>query len=225
MATNRYWNVRQDIYEQCLHNPLKKFRSFADIKQLFRTSCWLMLVAMIICLISYFVLFFIFPNTFFWLIPVLIMFVLTIICEFWGEKMYNPSARRKEINEKSANLDKYIQMLTATLEKHGIVEKEQRKILKNECELQLSLHNKNYKSVSNKVFDMLVGVPLGALISALIFKSNSADLMINQLLLIIVVGLMLVGITSIIRKITYYSDGHFKDQCLLDALNELEYLT
>ena len=72
---------------------------------------------------------------------------------------------------------------------------------------------------------MLVGVPLGAFISALIYKSESADVIIGQLIAIIIMGLMIIGVANIFKKITYYSDGHFKDQYLLDVLNELEYLS
>ena len=71
---------------------------------------------------------------------------------------------------------------------------------------------------------MLIGVPLGAFISALIYKSEKSDIIIEQLVVIILFGLMIIGVASVIKKITYYSDGHFKDQYLLDVLCELEYL-
>ena len=97
--------------------------------------------------------------------------------------------------------------------------------MKKECERRITQHNQNYRSVSNKVFDMLIGVPLGALISALIYKSESSDIIVAQIISIIVIGLMIIGIANAIKKLSYYSDGHFKDQYLLDALNELEYLS
>ncbi len=71
---------------------------------------------------------------------------------------------------------------------------------------------------------MLVGVPLGAFISALIYKSDGADILVEQLITIIM-GLIIVGVINAFKKITYYSNGHFKNQHLLDALNELEYLS
>lgn len=224
MATYRYLEIRRDIYEHCSNNMLKKFRTFADMKKLFRTSYWSLLIGMLVCLVAYFALFFIFPNKGYWLIPVGCTFVLSIISEFFGAKMYNPAERKKELSEKSANLEKYIESIKTVLNKHGIVTKEQRAVLKQECEKQLSLHSNNYKSVSNKVFDMLIGVPLGAFISALIYKSEESDIIIEQLVVIILFGLMIIGVVSVIKKITYYSDGHFKDQYLLDVLRELEYL-
>ena len=225
MATYRYWDVRRDVYEQCSNNPLKKYRTFADMKRLFKTSYWLILIGIIVCLIAYVTLFLIFPGRLYWLIPVACTFILVVISEIFSGKMYNPSERKKELDKKSANLDKYIENIKTILAAHGIVTKEQREVLKSECENQLSLHSKNYKSVSNKVFDMLVGVPLGAFVSALIYKSESADIVIEQLFVIIILGLMTIGAANVFKKITYYSDGHFKDRYLLDILNELDYLS
>lgn len=224
MATYRYWDIRKDVYEQCSNNQLKKYRTFADMKRLFKASYWLILIGFIVCLITCATLFLAFPGQLYWLIPVACTFILAVLCEIFDEKMYNPSERKKELDEKSANLDRYIENIKTVLAAHGIITNDQRKILKSECEKQLSLHSNNYKSVSHKVFDMLVCVPLGAFVSALIYKSESADIVIEQLFVIIILGLMTIGTANVFKKITYYSDGHFKDQYLLDVLNELEYL-
>lgn len=225
MATYRYWDVRRAVYEECSNNPIKKYRSFAEMKRLFKLSYWLLLIGMIICLIVCIVLLFFFPNTLYWLIPVCCAFAFGIIGERFGSKMYNPAERKREISENSANLEKHIEFVKSILKDHGIVTKDQRETLKKECEKQLVLHNSGYKSVSSKVFDMLVGVPLGAFISALIYKSESADIVVDQLFVVIVLGLMAVGVANLFKKITYYSDGLFKDRYLLDVLNELDYLS
>ena len=62
-------------------------------------------------------------------------------------------------------------------------------------------------------------------ISALIYKSEGADIVISQLFVIVILGVMIIGVSNILKKTTYYSDGHFKDQYLLDVLNELEYFS
>lgn len=104
------------------------------MKKLFKASYWLMLIGMIFCLLAYLILFVVFPDKFFWIIPVCCTFALEFISEFFGEKMYNHSERKKELKETSTNLDKYIESIKNTLEAHGIVTKEQRQILKSECE-------------------------------------------------------------------------------------------
>lgn len=225
MATYRYWDIRRDIYEQCSNKALKKYRTFADMRKLFKLSYWLLLVGMLICLIAYIALFFFLPGTFYWLIPVGGTLMLSIIGELFGSRMYNSLERKRELEEHSANLEVYIENIQNTLGGHGITTKDHRDTLRKECEQQLSIHDSRYKSVSSKIFDMLVGVPLGAFISALIYKSEGADIVIDQLFVIVVLGLMIIGVSNILKKITYYSDGHFKDQYLLDVLNELDYLS
>ena len=224
MATYRYWDIRRDVYEQCANMTPKKHRTFANMRKLFKFSYWLLLIGMLACLITYIALFLFLPGTFYWLIPIGGTLMLSIICELFGSRMYNPLERKKEIEEHSANLELYIENIQTTLRGHGIITKDQRDVLRKECEQQLSIHSTSYKSVSSKVFDMLVGVPLGVFISALIYKSESADIVVSQLFVVVILGLMIISVSNILKKITYYSDGHFKDQYLLDLLNELEYL-
>ena len=225
MATYRYWDVRRDVYEQCSNKPMKKYRSFADMKKLFKKSYWTVLILMIVFFLCYIALFLFAPNFLYTLIPAIGIFVLAVIGELFGEKMYNSAERKKELSEKSSCLEQYVTNIKNVLESHGINTKSQREVLKKECEGRITQHNKSYRSVSNKVFDMLIGVPLGALISALIYKSESSDIIVTKIIIIIVIGLMIIGIANAIKKLSYYSDGHFKDQYLLDALNELEYLS
>ena len=225
MATYRYWDIRRDVYEQCANMTPKKYRTFANMRKLFKFSYWLLLIGMLACLITYIALFLFLPGTFYWLIPIGGTLMLSIIGELFGSRMYNPLERKKEIQEHSTNLEMYIENILTTLRGHGIITKDQRDVLRKECEQQLSIHSTSYKSVSSKVFDMLVGVPLGAFISALIYKSESADIVVSQLFVVVIIGLMIISVSNILKKITYYSDGHFKDQYLLDVLNELEYLS
>lgn len=225
MATLRYWDIRREIYEQCSNKALKKYRTFADMRKLFKLSYWLLLFGMLVCLITYIALFIFLPGTFYWLIPVGGTLLLSIIGELFGSRMYNPLERKRELEEHSANLEVYIENIQTTLSRHGITTKDHRDTLRKECERQLSIHNLRYKSVSSKLFDMFVGVPLGAFISALIYKSEGADIVISQLFVIVILGVMIIGVSNILKKTTYYSDGHFKDQYLLDVLNELEYFS
>lgn len=224
MATYRYFNVRRDVYEKCSNKKLQKVRSFADMKRLFKVGYWIMLVAMVISTIIYLILFFLASNPIWCIIPFSVMILVSIISEFFGGKMYNAEARKKELQEHSESLEKYINDIQTTLSAHKITTRVQRDALKAECEKQIELHNKNFKSVSDKIYDMLIGVPLGALISALIYKSSSEDSVIASIVALIILGLMVIGIASFIKKVAYYSEGHFKDQHLLNVLNELEYL-
>ena len=79
-------------------------------------------------------------------------------------------------------------------------------------------------SISSKIYDVSIGVPLGSFVSALIFKSSSEDTIIINIFAVILFGLMIIGIVKAVNKLRYYSEGYFKDKYLLEALNELEYV-
>lgn len=224
MATYRYWDVRHDVYTRCANTPLKRVRTFNEMRKLFKWSYWAILIAMVMCMLSVFILVFFFPHiSYYSIIPIGVVFLLSIISEFLSDKLYNPSARKKELDDRATCLNQYVSDINDVLVSHGITTQEQRNFLRQECQDQLTKHSNAFLSVSNRTFEMLIGVPLGALVSALIYKSNSADIVISQLVFVIIIGLAILGVAHTAKKLTFYSEGHFKDRFLLEALNELNY--
>lgn len=59
--TYKYYDVRRDLYEFCSDKKLKGFRSWSDIKKLFKAFHWIMLVALVVLLLSIIVI---------WLCPI-----------------------------------------------------------------------------------------------------------------------------------------------------------
>ena len=224
MATYRYRIIRRDIYEGCSNRAPAKFRTFSDMRKIFKTGYWMLLAGMILCLIASVDLFFHFLGTFHGAIPLLIELVLSIISEIFGYRMCNPSELKKEHDEVNASLESYIELIQTILVKHGITTKVQRDTLKKECEQELSLHNKYYQAANSNIFNVFIIGPLTALVTVLLSKNEGTNITINSIPLIIIAGLLIIGVTNIIKKIAFYSDGHFKDQYLLEILNELDYL-
>lgn len=225
MATFRYLDVRRDIYDQCSKKVPRKYRTFADMRRVFTIKCWLLFIGMIVNFIVYIIFAVFRTNSFYWLCSFAITLVLNFLAELWSDSMYNPLERSREIEEHRENLERYIEVIQTILSSNGIETKAQRDVLRRECEQQLSIRKNGYIFVSNKAFEMLIGVPLGALISALIYKSEGADIVLAQVATIVILGFMLIGILNIFRIITYYSEGRFKDQYLLNVLNEIEYVS
>lgn len=224
MATYKYWSVRRDIYEKCSDKKLKSFRSFSDIKRLFNCWFWISLLSMILCLVSLVVLTLAFLNKFYYLIPTTVFGVITILIEFFGHRMYNSSERDKEKEKQNATLESYVRGAENVLKSHGINTKEQMSLLKQECHQRIDLYKEKCKSISSKIYDVAIGVPLGALVSAIIFKSSGEDTLITNIIAVILLGFMIIGIVKALNQLRYYSEGYFKDQYLLDVLNELEYM-
>lgn len=224
MATYRYWDVRQDIYRHCANTPLKRVRTFNEMRRLFKWSYWAILICMLVCMLSVFILVFCFPRmAYLSLIPGGIVLLLSVVSELLSDKMYNPSERQKELDERATCLNEYVLSIHNILVSHGITTKEHRDFLRQECKSQLEKHGKSYESVSSRTFEMLISVPLGALVSALIYKSESADVVIAQIVFLLLLGLAALGVAHTAKKVTFYSEGHFKDQFLLQALSELSY--
>lgn len=224
MATYKYWNIRRDIYEKCSDKKLKSFRSFSDMKRLFNCWFWISLLLMILCLVSLVVFTLAFPNKFYFLIPATVFTVIAILVELFGHRMYNSSERNKEKEKQNANLEEYVTDIESVLKFHGINTKEQTSALKQECHHRIDLYKEKCKSISSKIYDVAIGVPLGAFVSAIIFKSSSEDALITNIIAVILLGLMIIGIVKAVNQLRYYSEGYFKDQYLLDVLNELEYI-
>lgn len=219
--TYKYLDIRRDIYNECSKMQIKKYRSFNDMKKLFKWSYWAILICIPLFSVLGLVLLFSLPNTIYWIIPLAMITVLSVIVEVKSESMYNPSERKKEIDTNNEYYNSYIEKITKILKSHGIVNNKQVQILKEECSKTLSNNEKQYKLVNSKIYDILIGVPLGALISSLIYKNNEA--IVEQIICIMAIGGLGLIFTKVIKKLLYFSDGHFKDQFLLNVLNELEY--
>ena len=224
MATNRYWAVRRDIYSHCSNIQLRRNRSFHEMKQLFKRGCWGMLVGMIFCLLALLVPL-LAPAQFSWIsiVGIVGILILSGATEFLGDKVYHPDARQKEIDEQESCLDSYLKTAQQVLVSHGINNQDMRECLRQECQQRLAQYNK-VATFNSRIPDVLIGIFLGFTISSIVTKSENSDTGFTTIVALLVVGLAIVGIVRIIKRIAFYSEGGFKDQLLLDVLNELNYL-
>ena len=113
------------------------------------------------------------------------------------------------------------------VEVHGILEKnnintfEKFSLLKNECETIVKNQKEKQIKVRNKIYSMLIGVPIATLIANIINKSK--DLNLNTIILVMFLGAVLSGFVFLLQYILFYLNGEFKDKLMLDSLNELNY--
>ena len=220
--TQKYSEVRREIFNKCSNKELKKTRSFADMRKLFKRSYWIILILMLLALIAFLVLLFAIPGSLYCAIPVVIIFLVSFVAECCKDKMYNHDQRQKELSEANEIYNRYITAIKNVLMDCGIDSEKKQQKLKCECEARLEAQEKPYNSVSSRAFDMLIGVPLGALISSFMYKDDG-DAVAVQILALIMCGLIIIGFAKGMKTMRYYSDGYFKDQYLLNILNELEY--
>jgi F0F1-type ATP synthase assembly protein I len=135
--------------------------------------------------------------------------------------LYNDSAREIELSKVNQSYSEYVSSIWNILQNHGVDTPEKLLKLKAECEAALKIREDRFTKINNKIVDMLIGVPLGALIASIIYaNSNAAPIAIG---VVILIGIIILGVVKLFKSIEYYSEGYFKDKYLLDAINELNY--
>ena len=220
--TYKYFEVRREIYNKCSDKALKKNRSFREMKKLFKKGYWVMMAALIGSMIAFGLLAFFIPEKPYYIIPVPVAFLVPIILEFSCEKIYNAEERKRELTEAKEAYEQYIQDLKSTLASCGIDSASKRKALKTECTARLEKQAKPYSIINTNAYNILIGVPIGAIVSAIMYENNDSAAL-AQIVGLIMFGLLIIGFSKAFKALTYYSDGHFKDRYLLEVLNELEY--
>lgn len=174
MVTYKYLEVRREIYNKCSDKELNSFRSFRQMLKVWNRSYWVSLIGMLFCLVTEIVLSIILQNKLWGMIPLGVEMVLLVVIEVRSDKMYNPPERKKELDDDKKKYEKYVENIKKTLDACGIRTSRLRVILREECVAELEKYNKSYSFISDHVIEMFIGVPLGALISSLIFIDKQA---------------------------------------------------
>ncbi len=220
--TYKYTYIRRAIYEENPAGKLNKYRSLSEIARLFKRPYWIMLVSLLFSLIFLAICIVFFPKSPFLYIPMALIILIIILSQIQREKhMYNETARAQEICELEKNYEGYVKSVWNIMLKYGIDTPEKMQKLKAECKITLKKHEDKLAKINGKIFEMLIGVPLGALIASIIYSnSNTVPVAIVS---IIIIGLAVLGLIRLVGYIEYYSEGYFKDKYLLDAIYELDY--
>lgn len=161
-------------------------------------------------------------NTMLIYIPYFVIALASFVLEIPREdKIYHMEERNKEIRIKECEYEEYINNVREILTELGVNTPNKIEKLKEECEGILIKRNNGFSNITNRIIDMLIGVPLGALIASTIYADTKTQ---NEgIVLILSIGLILFIIIQIAKVWQYYTDSNFKDRYLLNVLNELSY--
>ena len=142
-------------------SKLHSKRSFKDMVGIFKHLAWIILEIMIFAIICMIVLIILKPTTFWFLIPMFFVVTVSIVIQVPREKhLYHEVAREEELEKLHEHYQQYINDIRNILNKHDIIGKKKIIQLKCECEAALKAHNQKYNKIRNKIYDMLIGVPL-----------------------------------------------------------------
>lgn len=220
--TYKYYLVRRAMYENDPTSKFKKWRSLKDMKRLFKLPFWIMMILIICSLIFIALIFACKLNSILIYIPYCIIIFAAFVLEIPREdKIYHMEERNKEIQLKEMEYEDYINNVKEILTGLGINTQDKIEKLKEECEEILNKRNNRFSNINNRIIDMLIGVPLGALIASTIYADTKTQN--DGIALILSLGVILFIIIKIAKIVQYYTDANFKDKYLLNALNELCY--
>ena len=220
--TYKYLHVRRDIYETNPASELNSYRSLSDMRKLFNLPFWGMLIITALAIAALPVIIFLNLNSLWFLVAAAIIIVISIFCQMSREKrLYNDAARANELTAQKCRYEQYVANIWKILLRHGINTPEKVEKLRLECNTALKKREEKYSKVSAKAVDMLIGVPLGALIASIMYTDNSV--VPTAIGALIIIGFIVWGGVKIVSTLKYYSDGYFKDKNLSNILNELHY--
>lgn len=219
--TYKYIYIREALFEKDPENKFKSKsnRSFGEIKSLLKPISWVMLITILLSGLAYFVALFT-CNEYSW-IPLIIFAPISILFASLRNKfLFYDTASATELIEQANNYDKYVLEIAEIFRPYIKSYKELMK-LKSECEATLKTYEKKYVRTNSKIYDLFIGVPLGALIASLIYTNNNVQFV--AIGVVIFIGVFIMVFVKMIRFIERYISGYNKDHYLLDAINELDY--
>lgn len=219
--THRYYKIRREIFEDNSEKPLKKLRSGSELKELYKPFHWIVFGLMIGSLIAIIVISIFVTNKLWNTVPLLIIILLTDLWECKAEKLYNKDARKKELMSIDCDYENYLKSIYKILQNNGIKSERELNILIDECNEWLEKRDNKFRFLKRKVFEICLGIPIGALITSLM-NQNSEDIS-TQTVAMLLLGLIIYALFSFVKFLSDYADGYPKDQNLLKALNEMKY--
>lgn len=220
--TYRYHNVRREICNDSYEKKLNTYRSIKDLKKLYKPFHWFVFSVMILSLVAFIILAIFVDNKLWCSVPLVIIIGCDKLWDSKAERFYNKEEREKELKNIDSAYEDYLKNIKSILIKNGVDTKEKCNLLKKECLSVFEHREAKYSILNNRAFEITIGVPIGALISTII--SNNMDTITVQAAAILLFGIMSYALISFIKFVSYHTEGYWKDEQLLNALNEMEYI-
>lgn len=224
--TQHYSLIRREIYELKVSGKYLRRRKFKDMGRLFKPLYWVLYtIAMISILASLMILIMSYNsivNVFWAFIPTLIICAVLMLLDSVPEKhLYKHSARSQEINQEKVLLQKYLNDVKIIFKKYDLNENAL-SLLKSECENRINANKNKSGMFRNKIIDIIIIAPIAAVLTLLVDASKQPN--IEAIVIILYLGAVLLAFIKAITPLQGVWNNTHKDQCLLDTINDLEYI-
>lgn len=224
--TQHYSLIRREIYELKVSGEYLKRRTIKEMTRLFKPLYWVMfIITMLSCLATLVIIFLSYNsliNIFWAFIPTLFICTVLMIMDSVSEKhLYKETARDQEVIHEKEQLKKYLKDVKKVFGKYDL-NNSALALLKSECENRIN-NNKNKSSMfRNKIIDIIIIAPIAAILTLLVDASKQPN--IEAIVIILYLGAVLLAFIKAITPLQGVWNNTHKDQCLLDILNDLEYI-
>lgn len=223
--TKHYDFIRREVYELYHNNPKKMKEKKKEMNELFTGLQWVLFYSTIISLFSLATLLLLVSYniiSIIWeMIPLCIIVGVLALVECLPErKLYKLETRKKYIEEDKATLNSRLKEVAEIIKRNG-VKGDSLPLLKDECENKLTKMKNRTDSIIKFLMNVLVSAPLTAVIIMILDQ----DKKVNTQAVAFIASLVLLasGLVKLYSPVYYIINGSVKDQCLLDAINDLEY--
>ena len=161
-------------------------------------------------------------NIFWAFIPTLIICSTLMIVDSVSEKyLYKKAARDQEIIQEKDLLQKYLKDVKDIFVKYDLNDNALA-LLKSECENRVNNNKTKSGMFRNKIIDIIIIAPIAAILTLLVDASKQPN--IEAIVIILYLGAVLLAFIKAITPLQGVWNNTHKDQCLLDTLNDLEYI-
>lgn len=224
--THYYYLIRREVYELKVSGKYLYRRKKNDMVRLFKPLYWVLFFITMLSILALLVLIVLYLFSildFFWaFIPILIICASLMLADSISEKhLYNEAARNQEIERNNDLLKKYLKDVNSILKKYNLNDNAVKR-LKSECEHRVDNTKTKNGMISNKIIDIIIIAPIAAILSLLVDASKQPN--IEAIVIIFLLGVILLAVIKAITPLQGVWNNTHKDLCLLNTLNDLEYL-
>lgn len=222
MTTTKYYFVRRAMYEKAPFQKLKQTRSIQDSIKIFKPFALILFLLALIASLSGLVL--VIGDHHLALALLLSAFAAIILFFLERKKeafLYDPTRRSKELFARVDDYNECLAIIGQIFSNYEIDSYEKAERLKEECEAKISRIKKPFAWLQKAIYSGLIAIPLSAYIGYKVFEKDIVTE--EKVISLLLTGLSLLIFTSFVKWLFLITEGYYKDQCLLQAINEYEY--
>lgn len=222
MTTTKYDFVRRAMYEKAPFQKLKQPRSIKDSLRIFKPFALILFLLAFIASLSGLVLVVGNHHLAFALVLSAFATIILFILEKKKEAfLYEPTRRSKELFARLDDYNECLAIIGQVFNYYEIDSYEKAERLKDECEAKISRIKRPFAWLQKVIYSGLIAIPLSAYIGYKVFEKDIVTE--EKVISLLLTGLSLLIFTSFAKWLFLITEGYYKDQCLLQAINEYEY--